>query len=42
MQAPLADWNGSNCITERLFRYNKCISWIRLYIHINDLEFCEG
>ena len=33
---PLTGWDGPDCITERVFRYSKCISWIRLYIDVVD------
>jgi hypothetical protein len=35
----LAGWDGPDCISEGLFRYSKCISWIRLYIHAEGSEF---
>jgi hypothetical protein len=33
---PLAGWEGPDCITEGVYRYSKCISWIRLYIDVVD------
>ncbi len=38
----LAGWNGLDCISEGLFSYRKCISWIRLYIQIAGSEFYGG
>ena len=39
---PLAGWDGPDCITEGVYRYSKCISWIRLYIDVVDGEFYAG
>ncbi len=39
---PLAGWDGPDCITEGVFRYSKCISWIRLYIDVVDGVFYAG
>ena len=39
---PLAGWDGPDCITEGVFRYSKCISWIRLYIDVVDGVFYGG
>jgi hypothetical protein len=39
---PLAGWEGPDCITEGVFRYSKCISWIRLYIDVVDGVFYGG
>ena len=39
---PLAGWEGPDCITEGVYRYSKCISWIRLYIDVVDGEFYGG
>ena len=38
----LAGWDGPDCITEGVFRYSKCISWIRLYIDVVDGVFYGG
>ncbi len=38
----LAGWDGPDCISEEIFRYNKCISWIRLYIQVDGPDFCGG
>jgi len=42
MMKPLAGWDGPDCITEGVFRYSKCISWIRLYIDVVDGVFYGG
>jgi hypothetical protein len=42
MLMPLNGWDGPDCISERIFRYSKCISWIRLYIHAEGSEFYGG
>jgi hypothetical protein len=42
MLIALAGWDGPNCISERIFRYSKCISWIRLYIQAEGSEFYGG
>ncbi|MFZ3147714.1 MAG: hypothetical protein WA137_01590 [Methanothrix sp.] len=39
---PLAGWDGPDCITEGIFRYSKYISWIRLYIDVEDGVFYGG
>lgn len=39
---PIAGWDGPDCITEGVYRYSKCISWIRLYIDVVDGEFYGG
>ena len=39
---PLTGWEGPDCITEGVFRYSKCISWIRLYIDVVDGVFYGG
>lgn len=39
---PLAGWDGPNCITDGLFRYSKCISWIRLFIDVEEDGFYGG
>lgn len=39
---PLPGWDGPECIREGLFRYSKCISWIRLYIDIENEERYAG
>lgn len=33
---PLAGWDGPDCITDGVYRYSKCITWIRLYIDVAD------
>jgi hypothetical protein len=42
MMKPLAGWEGPDCIAEGIFRYSKCISWIRLYIDVVDGVFYGG
>lgn len=42
MMLPLAGWEGPDCSTEGVFRYSKCISWIRLYIDVVDGVFYGG
>ena len=42
MMPPLAGWDGPDYITEGVYRYSKCISWIRLYIDVVDGEFYAG
>ncbi|MFA6371542.1 MAG: hypothetical protein WCW68_02855 [Methanothrix sp.] len=39
---PLTGWDGPDCITEGVFRYSKYISWIRLYIDVEDGAFYGG
>jgi hypothetical protein len=39
---PLAGWDGPECIADGLFRYSKYISWIRLYIDLEDGELYGG
>ena len=39
---PLAGWEGPDCITDGVYRYSKCISWIRLYIDLVDGVFYGG
>jgi len=39
---PIAGWDGPDCITEGVYRYSKCVSWIRLYIDVVDGEFYGG
>ena len=39
---PLAGWEGPNCIADGLFRYSKCISWIRLHIDVEEAGFYGG
>lgn len=39
---PLAGWKGPDCIAEGVYRYSKCISWIRLYIDVVDGVFYGG
>lgn len=38
----LDGWDGPEHITDGLFRYSKCISWIRLYIQVEGSEFYGG
>jgi hypothetical protein len=38
----LTGWDGPDCITEGVFRYSKCVSWIRLYIDVVDGVFYGG
>jgi len=38
----LAGWDGPNCIANGLFRYSKCISWIRLFIDVEEDGFYGG
>lgn len=33
---PLSGWDGPDCITDGVYRYSKCLSWIRLYIDVVD------
>jgi hypothetical protein len=39
---PLAGWEGPDCITKGVYRYSKCISWIRPYIDLVDGAFYGG
>jgi len=39
---PLAGWEGPDCIAEGVYRYSKYISWIRLYIDVEDGSFYGG
>jgi hypothetical protein len=39
---PLAGWEGPDCITDGVYRYSKCVSWIRLYIDVIDGVFYGG
>lgn len=39
---PLTGWEGPDCITEGVYRYSKCVSWIRLYIDVVDGVFYGG
>lgn len=38
----LAGWDGPICMREGLYRYSKAISWIRLYIEVDDSELRGG
>jgi hypothetical protein len=38
----IAGWEGPDCIDDGVFRYSKCISWIRLHIDVEEGEFCGG
>lgn len=38
----IAGWYGPDCITDGVYRYSKCISWIRLYIDVVDGVFYGG
>jgi hypothetical protein len=38
----LAGWEGPNCIADGIFRYSKCISWIRLNIDVEEAGFYGG
>jgi hypothetical protein len=33
---PLSGWDGPDCITDGVYRYSKCFSWVRLYIDVVD------
>jgi hypothetical protein len=39
---PLAGWDGPDCITDGVYRYSKCISWLRLFIDVVDGFFYGG
>jgi hypothetical protein len=39
---PLAGWEGPDCIAQGVYRFSKCISWIRLYIDVVDVVFYGG
>jgi hypothetical protein len=42
MMPHLVGWDGPDCIAEGVYRYSKCISWIRLYIDVVDGIFYGG
>ncbi len=42
MMPSLAGWEGPNCIADGIFRYSKCISWIRLNIDVDETGFYGG
>jgi hypothetical protein len=33
---PLSGWDGPDCIAYGVYRYSKCLSWVRLYIDVVD------
>jgi hypothetical protein len=39
---PLDGWDGPDRITDEVYRYSKCVSWIRLYIDVMDGVFYGG
>lgn len=38
----IAGWEDPDCITKGVYRYSKCISWIKLYIDVVDGVFYGG
>jgi predicted RNA-binding Zn-ribbon protein involved in translation (DUF1610 family) len=39
---PISSWDGPECIEEGVYRYQKCISWIRLFIDVEEAGFYGG
>jgi len=39
---PFDEWDGPVCIAEEVNRYAKTVSWIRLYIEVEGLDFFGG
>ncbi len=38
----MAGWEGPVCLTDGVYRYSRCISWIRLYIDLEGMDFYGG